>query len=66
MYIVVNNSISEKSKVILNFNKSMTFTIIHRDTRQIYGGNHLDLEFTPGDSYIVIEEYVDSEKLQFQ
>ena len=66
MYIVVNNSISEKSEVTLNFKKSMTFTVVHRDKRQIYGGNHLHLQFTPGDAYIIIEECVDSEELHFQ
>ncbi len=39
MYIVVNNSICEKAKETLTFRKSMAFTKIHRDKKEVIGGN---------------------------
>ena len=66
MYIAVNNSISEKLKEKVTFSKSMAFTVIHRDSKKVIGGNEIELDLTPGDAYIIIEGYCDSEEIHIQ
>ncbi len=67
MYVAVNNSITTPLKETLTFEKSTSFTIIHRDKLKVMGGNKVELDLTPGDAYIIIEgALADDEFLRFQ
>lgn len=56
MYIVVNNSISEKLSETLYLNKETSFTVLHRESKEKRCGNSIALDLTPGDAYFIIEE----------
>ena len=56
MYIVVNNSISEPLKETLYFDRATTFTKIHKDKKEVLGGDRINLDLRPGDADILIED----------
>ena len=57
-YIVVNNSIKNYLNEKLYFIKNMSFTRIHREKKDVLKGDFLNLELSPGDACIIIENLV--------
>lgn len=55
MYIVVNNSISERLNETLYFNEEMSYTVLHRDSKEKRFGDKMELNLPQGDAYIIIE-----------
>ena len=56
MYIVVNNSISEKINEKLYFHEKKNYAKLHRETKEKCFGDTVNLDLTPGDAYIIIED----------
>ncbi len=56
MYYVVNNSILEDANEVLSFKKSIKYTKIHRKIKTTAKGNSVEINLTPGDACIIIED----------